>query len=83
MIAGVNPNVIQKLQEFPPKSKVDSKLYGDNTTTITKEHLEPNMDGVNVEQAIENNRLYILDHHDAFYPSLRKVNATDAKAYAT
>ncbi|WJX92146.1 Lox2p [Trifolium repens] len=83
MIAGVNPNVIKKLQEFPPKSKVDSKLYGDNTTTITKEHLEPYMDGVNVEQAIQNNRLYILDHHDAFYPYLRKVNATDAKAYAS
>ncbi|XP_045790613.1 linoleate 9S-lipoxygenase-like [Trifolium pratense] len=83
MIAGVNPNVITKLQEFPPQSKLDSQLYGDNTSTITKENLEPNMDGVTVEQAIQENRLYILDHHDAFYPSLRKVNATDAKAYAT
>jgi linoleate 9S-lipoxygenase len=26
--------------------------------------------------------LYILDHHDAIYPYLRKVNATDAKTYA-
>ncbi|CAL5195682.1 unnamed protein product [Lathyrus oleraceus] len=83
MIAGVNPNVIEKLSEFPPESKVDRQLYGDNTTTITKEQLEANMDGVNVEQAIQNNRLYILDHYDSLFPFLRKINATGAKAYAT
>ncbi|CAI8607969.1 unnamed protein product [Vicia faba] len=83
MIAGVNPNVITKVLEFPPKSKVDRKLYGDNTTTITKEQLERNMGEVNVEQAIQDNRLYILDHHDAIMPYLGKINATGAKAYAT
>ncbi|GAU50192.1 hypothetical protein TSUD_408800 [Trifolium subterraneum] len=83
MIAGVNPNIISKIPEYPPKSKLDSQLYGDNTTTITKEHLEPYMDGVTIEQAIQGNRLYILDHHDAVYPYLRKLNETDAKAYAT
>ncbi|GAU50191.1 hypothetical protein TSUD_408790 [Trifolium subterraneum] len=83
MIAGVNPNVIKKLSEFPPKSKVDSQLYGDNTTTITKEHLEPYMDGINIEQVIQSNRLYILDHHDAIFPYLRKLNETGAKAYAS
>jgi linoleate 9S-lipoxygenase len=71
------------MQEFPPKSKLDSQLYGDNTSTITKENLEPNMDGVTVEQAIQNNRLYILDHHDTLFPYLRKINATETKAYAT
>ncbi|KAA0874857.1 hypothetical protein EYC94_25690, partial [Enterobacter hormaechei] len=83
MIAGVNPHIIRKLEEFPPKSKLDSQLYGDNTSTITKEHLEPNMDGVTVEQALEINKLYILDHHDLIFPYLRKINATDTKAYAT
>ncbi|KAK2353189.1 linoleate 9S-lipoxygenase [Trifolium repens] len=83
MIAGVNPHIIKKLSEFPPKSKLDSQLYGDNTSTITKENLEPNMDGVTVEQAIQNNRLYILDHHDTLFPYLRKINATETKAYAT
>ncbi|KAK2353183.1 linoleate 9S-lipoxygenase [Trifolium repens] len=83
MIAGVNPHVIKRLQEFPPKSKLDRQLFGDHTSTVTKEHLEPNMDGVTVEQAIRTNKLYILDHHDAFYPYLRKINATDTKAYAT
>ncbi|XP_058743500.1 linoleate 9S-lipoxygenase-like [Vicia villosa] len=83
MIAGVNPMVIRKISEFPPESKVDRQLFGDNTTTITKEHLEPNMDGVNVEQAIQNNRLYILDHYDSIFPFLRKINETGAKAYAS
>ncbi|CAK8560363.1 unnamed protein product [Lathyrus sativus] len=83
MIAGVNPHIIKRLQEFPPKSKLDRQLYGDNTSTITKEHLEPNMGGVTVEQAIQNKKLYILDHHDTIYPFLRKINATDTKTYAT
>ncbi|XP_004510413.1 linoleate 9S-lipoxygenase-like [Cicer arietinum] len=83
MIAGVNPHIIKKLSEFPPKSKLDSQLYGNNTSTITKEHLEPNMGGVTVEQAIQNNLLYILDHHDTIFPYLRKINATETKAYAT
>jgi linoleate 9S-lipoxygenase len=41
------------------------------------------MGGVTVEQAIQNNRLYILDHHDPLFPYLRKINATETKAYAT
>ncbi|GAU50940.1 hypothetical protein TSUD_191490 [Trifolium subterraneum] len=83
MIAGVNPHIIKIIQEFPPKGKLDRQLFGDHTSTVTKEHLEPNMSGVTVEQAIETNRLYILDHHDTFYPYLRKINAADTKAYAT
>ncbi|CAK8560361.1 unnamed protein product [Lathyrus sativus] len=83
MIAGVNPHIIKKVQSFPIKSKLDSQLYGDNTSTITKEHLEPNMGGVTVEQAYETNRLFVLDHHDPLFPYLRKINATDTKAYAT
>ncbi|KAI5422523.1 linoleate 9S-lipoxygenase [Lathyrus oleraceus] len=83
MIAGVNPHIIKKLQNFPPKSSLDSQLYGDNTSTITKEQLEPNMGGVTVQGAIQTNRLYILDHHDPLFPYLRKINATNTKAYAT
>ena len=36
-----------------------------------------------VEQAINGQRLFILDHHDAFMPYLRKINKTSSKAYAT
>ncbi|KAE9616206.1 hypothetical protein Lal_00017471 [Lupinus albus] len=84
MIAGVNPHIITRLQEFPPKSKLDTQVYGDNTSTITKEHLEPNLDGLTVEQAIAENKLFILNHHDPIIPYLRKINATNTrKAYAT
>ncbi|MQL05309.1 hypothetical protein EI015_24725, partial [Escherichia coli] len=83
MIAGVNPHIIRRLQEFPPQSKLDSQLFGDNTSTITKEHLEPNLGGITVEEAIANNKLFILDHHDSIIPYLRRINATDTKAYAS
>nr|WCQ76780.1 LOX4 [Salvia miltiorrhiza] len=34
-------------------------------------------------QAIRNNKLYILDHHDSLMPYLRRINTTAAKTYAT
>ncbi|WVZ25365.1 hypothetical protein V8G54_003909 [Vigna mungo] len=84
MIAGVNPNVIRCLQEFPPKSKLDPTLYGDQTSTVTKEKLEINMGGVTVEEALAAKRLFILDYQDAFIPYLTSINSLPtAKAYAT
>ncbi|RDX78494.1 Seed linoleate 9S-lipoxygenase, partial [Mucuna pruriens] len=84
MIAGVNPNVIRRLQEFPPKSTLDPTLYGDQTSTITKEQLEINLDGLTVEEAISAQRLFILDYQDAFIPYLTRINSLpNAKAYAT
>ncbi|KAL5160578.1 Linoleate 9S-lipoxygenase 1 [Glycine soja] len=84
MLAGVNPGMIQRLQEFPPKSKLDPAEFGDQTSTITKEHLEINLGGLTVEQALSGNRLFILDHHDAFIAYLRKINdLPTAKSYAT
>ncbi|MQJ84090.1 hypothetical protein EI014_25350, partial [Escherichia coli] len=71
-----------RLQEFPPKSTLDATAYGDQTSTITKEHLEANLDGITVDEALSSQRLFILDHHDAFMPYLRKINQI-AKAYAT
>lgn len=34
-------------------------------------------------QAIERKRLFILDHHDALMPYLRKINSTTTKTYAS
>ena len=82
-LAGVNPNVIKSLEEFPPGSKLDSKVYGDHTSTMKKEHLEPNLEGLTVEQAIEKKKLFILDHHDYLIPYLRRINSSKTKAYAT
>ncbi|RYQ88946.1 hypothetical protein Ahy_B09g095845 isoform G [Arachis hypogaea] len=83
MIAGLNPHVIKVLKEFPPQSKLDKQLYGDNTSTITKQHVESSLGGVTVEEAISNNKLFILDHHDPLFPYLSKINKTTTKAYAT
>ena len=39
-----------QLQDFPPQSKLDSQVYGDHTSQITKEHLEPNLEGLTVDE---------------------------------
>lgn len=41
-----------KLQEFPPKSTLDVRVYGDQTSKITKEQLEQNMNGMTVDEVM-------------------------------
>ncbi|XP_071716833.1 probable linoleate 9S-lipoxygenase 5 [Rutidosis leptorrhynchoides] len=74
MLAGVNPVVIRRLKVFPPTSNLDPTEYGDQTSSMKKEHLEPNMNGLTVDQALDENKLFILDHHDALMPYLTKIN---------
>ncbi|XP_050218831.1 probable linoleate 9S-lipoxygenase 5 [Mercurialis annua] len=83
MLAGVNPVIISRLKEFPPTSKLDPKEYGNQKSTITKELIEGNMNGLTVEQAVRNNKLFILDHHDALMPYLTRINSTTTKTYAS
>ncbi|EXC17575.1 Linoleate 9S-lipoxygenase 5 [Morus notabilis] len=83
MLAGVNPVIIRRLQEFPPVSKLDPEVYGKQNSSITKEQIEKYMNGLTVDQAIEENKLFILDHHDALMPCLKRINSTTTKTYAT
>ncbi|PQQ09332.1 linoleate 9S-lipoxygenase 5 chloroplastic [Prunus yedoensis var. nudiflora] len=83
MLAGVSPVNITCLQEFPPTSKLDPYVYGNQNSSIREEHIEKNMDDLTVEQAMQWNRLFILDHHDALMPYLRRINSTHTKTYAT
>ncbi|XP_062143519.1 probable linoleate 9S-lipoxygenase 5 [Alnus glutinosa] len=83
MLAGVNPVDIRRLEEFPPASKLDPKVYGDQASTITKQHIENNIDGLSIDEAINKKKLFILDHHDAIMPYLRRINSTSTKTYAS
>ncbi|XP_065852239.1 probable linoleate 9S-lipoxygenase 5 [Euphorbia lathyris] len=83
MLAGVNPVIIRRLEEFPPKSQLNTKLYGDQNSSITEEHIKYNLGGLTAHEAMEKNKLYILDHHDTVMPYLRSINATSTKTYAS
>uniref|UniRef100_A0A5B7B1M6 Lipoxygenase n=1 Tax=Davidia involucrata TaxID=16924 RepID=A0A5B7B1M6_DAVIN len=83
MLAGANPVIIRLLQEFPPTSKLDPEVYGNQISSIPKGYIETNLDGLTFEEAIKNNRIFILDHHDAFMPYLRQMNTTSSRTYAT
>ncbi|KAJ0254801.1 Linoleate 9S-lipoxygenase 5 [Hirschfeldia incana] len=83
MLAGLNPVVISRLKEFPPKSNLDSAKYGNQHSSIREEHIEPHMNGISVHEALEQNKLFILDHHDALMPYLTRINSTNTKTYAT
>ncbi|WCJ43140.1 Linoleate 9S-lipoxygenase 1 [Euphorbia peplus] len=83
MVAGVNPVIIRRLEEFPPKSQLDTKLYGDQNSSITEEHIKHNLGGFTADEAMKQNKLYILDHHDTVMPYLRRINATSTKIYAS
>ncbi|KAJ4719465.1 Lipoxygenase [Melia azedarach] len=83
MLAGLNPIIIRRLEEFPPASKLNPELYGNQHSRITKGDIQNNLDGLTVDEAIEKNKLFILDHHDALMTYLRRINTTSTKTYAS
>ncbi|GMJ05486.1 Arabidopsis thaliana lipoxygenase 5 [Hibiscus trionum] len=82
-LAGLNPVIISRLREFPPTSKLDPEEYGNQHSSIIKEDIEKNMNGFSVKEALDDNRLFILDHHDGLMTYLRRINSTSTKTYAT
>nr|WEL36417.1 lipoxygenase [Cymbidium ensifolium] len=83
-LAGINPVNIERLQSFPPVSKLDPAVYGPPESALKEEHITGQLDGMTTQQAIEENRLFILDFHDIYLPFLDRINAMDGrKAYAT
>uniref|UniRef100_A0A0C9S647 Lipoxygenase n=1 Tax=Wollemia nobilis TaxID=56998 RepID=A0A0C9S647_9CONI len=84
-LAGVNPIVIESLQKFPPSSSLDEKMYGPQQSAITAQHIEKNLEGLSVNQAVTKKRLFILDYYDAYMPYVERVNklSDDVKMYAS
>ncbi|PIN26116.1 Linoleate 13S-lipoxygenase [Handroanthus impetiginosus] len=83
-LAGVNPVNIELLKEFPIVSKLDPAIYGPPESAITKELVAKELNGITVEEAIEEKRLFLLDYHDMLLPFIEKMNALpDRKAYAS
>ncbi|KAL9233293.1 hypothetical protein vseg_008314 [Gypsophila vaccaria] len=84
MLAGLHPLLIRRLEEFPPVSTLDPETYGNQNSSITKECIQKNLDGLSLDEAIKGARLFILDHHDTVMPYLREINTkTTSKVYAT
>ncbi|KAI9114904.1 hypothetical protein K1719_013917 [Acacia pycnantha] len=83
MLAGVNPVIISRLREFPPVSKLNPQVYGNQNSSIRAEHIEHNLEGLTIQEALDKNKLFILDHHDALMPYLDRINSTNTKTYVT
>ncbi|KAM7251104.1 hypothetical protein ACFE04_022987 [Oxalis oulophora] len=83
-LAGVNPVNIKLLTEFPILSKLDPDEYGPPESALTKELIEQELPGMNVDKAIEEKRLFILDYHDMLLPFVDKINSLRGrKTYAS
>ncbi|XP_010273845.1 PREDICTED: linoleate 13S-lipoxygenase 3-1, chloroplastic-like [Nelumbo nucifera] len=83
-IAGINPVSIQRLEVFPPISKLDPEIYGPQESALTEEHIVGHLSGMSVQQALAENKLFMLDYHDIYLPFLDRINSLDGrKAYGT
>lgn len=49
-IAGVNPVTIQRLEVFPPVSKLDPQIYGPQESALKEEHILGHLNGMTVQQ---------------------------------
>ncbi|KAG0503658.1 hypothetical protein HPP92_003730 [Vanilla planifolia] len=83
-VAGINPVNIERVKVFPPVSTLDREIYGPPASAITENHIAGHLNGMSVDQAVEEGKLFMLDHHDIYLPFVNRINALDGrKAYAT
>lgn len=50
---------------------------------MTEERIEPYLEGLTLEQAMLQKRMFILDHHDYLVPCVYWLNWKDVPAYAS
>ncbi|XP_047949369.1 linoleate 9S-lipoxygenase 6-like [Salvia hispanica] len=78
MLAGTNPTVISSLQNFPPEGSNGVK------SSIKESDIEHNLDGLTITEAMNQWRLFKLDHHDYLMPFLTRINRDEGVcAYAS
>ncbi|KAL3840772.1 hypothetical protein ACJIZ3_025363 [Penstemon smallii] len=83
-IAGINPVNIERLQVFPPVSKLDREIYGLQESALKEEHIAGQLNGMTIQEAIDASKLFIIDYHDVYLPFLDQMNSLDGrKSYAT
>ncbi|PRQ28945.1 putative linoleate 13S-lipoxygenase [Rosa chinensis] len=83
-LAGINPLSIERLTTFPPVGKLNASTYGPQESAFKEEHIIGHVNGMSMQQALEENKMFILDYHDIFLPLINQINAMDnRKAYAT
>ncbi|XP_011080330.1 linoleate 13S-lipoxygenase 3-1, chloroplastic-like [Sesamum indicum] len=84
VLAGVNPVSIEKLKVFPPVSKLDPSIYGPQESALKEEHIISLLEGMSVQQAMDEDKLFILDYHDIYLPYVDRINSIEGrKTYAT
>ncbi|KAI3745521.1 hypothetical protein L1987_58635 [Smallanthus sonchifolius] len=83
-LAGMNPVSLERLKVYPPVSKLDPSVYGPSESALKEEHIICYLNGMSIQQALDENKLFILDYHDIYLPFLERINSQeDRKAYAT
>ena len=84
LLAGINPVAIERVRAFPIRSALDTTTYGSALSAITAKHIEPFLEGLDVQTAVAEHKLFVLDYHDLFLPFVNKINESPtSKAYAT
>ncbi|CAK8560106.1 unnamed protein product [Lathyrus sativus] len=77
MLAGTHPVRIQCLMTFPPQNKFGVQ------SSIKQSTIEQMLEGWTLPQALEQGRIFMLDHHDYLMPYLNRINANGVCAYAS
>ncbi|CAL0305990.1 unnamed protein product [Lupinus luteus] len=77
MLAGTHPVKIQCLKNFPRKSKIGVE------SSINPSIIEQKLEGWTLPQALEQGRIFMLDHHDYIIPFLNRMNKNGICAYAS
>ncbi|XP_062083946.1 linoleate 13S-lipoxygenase 2-1, chloroplastic-like isoform X2 [Humulus lupulus] len=75
-LAGLNPCCIELVKKWPLKSELDPSVYGPPESKITTELIEKliKVYGYNdINEALKEKKLFMLDYHDVLLPYVSKV----------